>query len=206
MVPRADQAVGRRGCVSYMRAATTRPDAAVSPATTQIAADRPNRSAMTPARRALMAKPASRQSRSRRRPLLRLPGLLHRQEARPGTARRRRRDPGHRPSVAVDRRRRRHHVHLLTREHAQEPATSSVSPTGGTPTLIPIDPRRRPWHPRRSAKRATRLAQKRLRHVQAALDELAVTQLRRPLTPTELARYRVLVGQELQLVRHQGAA
>jgi hypothetical protein len=56
----------RAGCagrVSYMRAATTRPEAAVSAATTQIAARIPNASAVAPASRAPMANPPSRHRR-----------------------------------------------------------------------------------------------------------------------------------------------
>ena len=44
--------------------------------------------------------------RGRRRPVLRVPDLLQRQEARQRHAHRRRRAPGHRPHVGVDRRRR----------------------------------------------------------------------------------------------------
>lgn len=49
--------------VSYIRAATTSPDAAVMAATIQIAARSPHRSAVMPASSAPIAKPASRQSR-----------------------------------------------------------------------------------------------------------------------------------------------
>jgi hypothetical protein len=52
-----------RWWVSYILMATTRPEAAVSAATVQIAAATPARSAMTPASSAPMAKPASRHSR-----------------------------------------------------------------------------------------------------------------------------------------------
>jgi hypothetical protein len=46
-----------------MRTATTSPDAAVRPATAQIAARMPNASAITPETTAPTANPASRQSR-----------------------------------------------------------------------------------------------------------------------------------------------
>src|SRR5205807_6694730 len=59
-VPAGD-AVGR--WVSYMRTATTSPDAAVRTATAQMAASRLTASAMTPATRAPTAKPLSRHTR-----------------------------------------------------------------------------------------------------------------------------------------------
>jgi hypothetical protein len=54
-------AVGRR--VSYMRTATTMPDAAVRQLTIQIAPVRPTASAASPEMSASTAKPASRQRR-----------------------------------------------------------------------------------------------------------------------------------------------
>src|SRR5258708_35411334 len=54
---------GVPGRVSYMRTATTSPEAAVRAATTQIAARMPNASATMPASRAPTANPPSRQSR-----------------------------------------------------------------------------------------------------------------------------------------------
>src|SRR6185503_18524527 len=53
----------RIGWLSYIRSRATTPDAAVSPATTQIAAGIPKRSAMTPASTAPIAKPRSRHRR-----------------------------------------------------------------------------------------------------------------------------------------------
>lgn len=66
--PQRNALAGRHGrpagrWVSYMRTATTSPEAAVRAATAQTAATRPARSATTPATRAPTAKPASRHSR-----------------------------------------------------------------------------------------------------------------------------------------------
>lgn len=52
-----------RGCVSYMRTATSRPEAAVSPAMAQMAVVRLKASARAPARSAPTAKPPSRHRR-----------------------------------------------------------------------------------------------------------------------------------------------
>src|SRR5205823_5155919 len=52
-----------RGCVSYIRTATMAAPTAVTPATAQIAATNPKRSAMTPDSSAPATNPASRQSR-----------------------------------------------------------------------------------------------------------------------------------------------
>src|SRR5215211_189837 len=60
---RSDHRLAADGWVSYMRTATTTPEAAVSAAMTQMAATRPARSATRPASRAPTAKPASRHSR-----------------------------------------------------------------------------------------------------------------------------------------------
>jgi hypothetical protein len=59
----AGAVAGRAGRVSYMRTATTIPEAAVRAATTQIAASSPNASAMPPASSAPTENPPSRHSR-----------------------------------------------------------------------------------------------------------------------------------------------
>ena len=61
--PVGGHALAAAGWVSYMRTATTNPEAAVRAATTHTAASRPARSATRPASRAPTAKPVSRHSR-----------------------------------------------------------------------------------------------------------------------------------------------
>jgi hypothetical protein len=60
--------------------------------------------------------------------VLRLPDLLQRQAAQPRIPHRRRRTPGHRPAVGVDRRRARHHLQLLT--HLLSEGHSSTASNG----------------------------------------------------------------------------
>src|SRR5438874_768356 len=69
-----------------------------------------------------MARPAE-ALRRRWRPLLRVPHLLRRQAARQERARRQRRAGGDRSAVAVDRRRGRNHIQLLTDVHSNRRKT-----------------------------------------------------------------------------------